>query len=585
MKAICYITGLLFFLNSFAAFAQTVPKTAEAEKLLAETDQEKIYIHYNSPLLFPGEYLLYKVYSLNKGSGNASDLSKTAFVELIGEDGSSVFHHKIKLEKGEGQGDFFLPTSVPSGNYKLVGYTNWMKNLENNFFEADMTIINPYKGDQRKLLEAGELQGSILPSFASEAEAEAHGSDLLSLRLDQESFGNRKQVRLILVPLKNEISKANLSVSVRKMDRLRQQERKTAEAFSEDSEVSARNTDSVYLPHLRGQLISGRILPVDNSSSAALGNKKVALSIPSEKTFPEISATNSEGRFFFNLDTEMRNPDAVVEVLGQQREEFKVELDQTSGIDVSKLNFSEYTLTKEMRDLIVERSLYNQIENAYFGVKPDTLETAAAEEVYFDGAILNYDLDAYTRFKTVPETFVEIVNSAWITTNATGEKVFRVRGLQNNLTMGVLPLVVVDGVIVQDHSSLINFDAGRIKNIGIIRDKIFLGPEIFQGAVVVETIDKNFQEYYAPEYARRVQLMQPQVQKSYFQQVYSDETNNSRIPDFRYQLLWKPDLQLGTEEETLEFFTSDVDGTFEVVVEGFTADGQPVFLRKQFEVQ
>lgn len=583
MKTIFQTIGLFFFLNSFAAFAQKVPKTAEAEKLLAETDQEKIYIHYNTPMLFPGEYLLYKLYNLTKDSGHASDLSKTAFVELIGEDGTSVFHHKIKLEKGKGQGDFFLPTSVPSGNYKLVGYTNWMKNLESNFFEADVTVINPYRGDQQELLEAGGEQDSVSASFTSEAELE--GNDLLKLKMDEKNFGNREQVRFNLVPLKENIAKANLSVSVRKLDRLRQQERKTAEAFSEDSEVSARKTDSVYLPHLRGQLVSGRIVPVNNSSSAAVGNKKVALSIPSEKTFPEIAATNAEGRFFFNLDTDMRNSDAVIEVLGQHREKFKVELDPTSGIDVSKLDFSEYKLTKEMRDLIVERSLYNQIENAYFGVKPDTLETAAEEELYFDGAILNYDLDAYTRFKTVPETFVEIINSAWITTSAAGERVFRVRGLQHNLTMGVLPLVVVDGMVVQDHSSLINFDAGRIKNIGIIRDKIFLGPEIFQGAVVVETIDKNFQEYYAPDFAQRVKLMQPQVQKSYFQQVYSDDTSNSRIPDFRYQLLWKPDLQLGAEEETLEFFTSDVDGTFEVVVEGFTADGQPVSLRKQFVVQ
>jgi len=50
------------------------------------------------------------------------------------------------LEKGTGMGSFYLPAALPTGNYSLRAYTNWMKNFDASlFFEKKITIINTLK--------------------------------------------------------------------------------------------------------------------------------------------------------------------------------------------------------------------------------------------------------------------------------------------------------------------------------------------------------------------------------------------------------------------------------------------------------
>ena len=39
------------------------------------------------------------------------------------------------------------------------------------------------------------------------------------------------------------------------------------------------------------------------------------------------------------------------------------------------------------------------------------------------------------------------------------------------------------------------------------------------------------------------------------------------------------------KEDTLSFFTSDLKGNFEVVLEGFTEDGKPVYVSKNITVK
>ncbi len=53
---------------------------------------------------------------------------------------------KTALEKGSGDGSFFLPATLATGNYTIRAYTNWMKNYgANYFFEKKITIINIQK--------------------------------------------------------------------------------------------------------------------------------------------------------------------------------------------------------------------------------------------------------------------------------------------------------------------------------------------------------------------------------------------------------------------------------------------------------
>jgi len=109
--------------------AQVALKTESEVTNFESLPTESVFIHFNSSVLLVGEYLYYKLYCLNTDKDQFSSLSKLGYVEMISQTGEVVFKHKIVLKDGLGYGDFFIPTTVNSGSFKLIGYTNWMRNL------------------------------------------------------------------------------------------------------------------------------------------------------------------------------------------------------------------------------------------------------------------------------------------------------------------------------------------------------------------------------------------------------------------------------------------------------------------------
>lgn len=114
---------------------------------------EKLYLHTNKNFYITGEILWFKVYNTEGPANKLLDLSKVAYVELLDGKHSAVMQSKIALNKGTGNGSFYLPFSLSNGTYLLRGYTNWMKNFDAGYyFEKQITILNTVKAstDQAK---------------------------------------------------------------------------------------------------------------------------------------------------------------------------------------------------------------------------------------------------------------------------------------------------------------------------------------------------------------------------------------------------------------------------------------------------
>ncbi|THU41493.1 hypothetical protein FAM09_05130 [Niastella caeni] len=108
--------------------------------------QEKLYVHTDKNFYLAGELLWFKVYNVDGALYQPVDLSKIAYIEILNKENKPVMQAKIALKKGKGNGSFFLPVSINSGNYKLRAYTNWMKNFNAAYyFEKPVTIVNTLK--------------------------------------------------------------------------------------------------------------------------------------------------------------------------------------------------------------------------------------------------------------------------------------------------------------------------------------------------------------------------------------------------------------------------------------------------------
>ena len=242
----------------------------ENSSMYHKIPQEKLFVHINTSFLLTGEHLFYKAYCINTKTNKLSDLSKVAYVELISSDKIQIFKHKIRLESGHGQGDFFIPKSILSGNYKLIAYTQWMRNSgENIFFQNDISIINPFNENLAQILKKNEPKDTLL-------ETEPKGrinilddvysnNDLIEIKLNKVSFRNREQVSLKIKNLNNEVSYGNYSISVRKIDSRKIPDRLSTKKYVSEftrniKTTHSENNKSAYLPELRGELLTGKVV-------------------------------------------------------------------------------------------------------------------------------------------------------------------------------------------------------------------------------------------------------------------------------------------------------------------------------------
>lgn len=105
--------------------------------------QEKLYVHTDKNFYTAGETCWFKIYATDASFNKPLGLSKIAYVEIITADHKPLLQAKINMDNASGSGSFQLPFSVPSGNYLLRAYTNWMKNFSAAYyFEKQITIIN-----------------------------------------------------------------------------------------------------------------------------------------------------------------------------------------------------------------------------------------------------------------------------------------------------------------------------------------------------------------------------------------------------------------------------------------------------------
>lgn len=562
--------------------------------MYSQIGKEGVFIHYNASLLFVGEYLYYSVYCLNKKTGKASDISKIAYVELIGENGTVIFRQKIGLENGTGQGDFFIPVSVPSGNYKLIGYTQWMMNWgEESFFQGDVSILNPYTNVQKPFLADQDASGATenTPSIHLEGgqkskSVSSKNGGKVELALVGDTLSKREKVTMVMRSMDDESSFGRFSISVRRYDSLYHLERANSIGFKEELDQSSEELLSPknVLPEIRGDLFSGTI--GTDKPLLSLADQKVLFSMAGEEYDLKVLTTNEKGDFSFSLNNQYTSDTAVFQVLGHERENYTITLKEKLYPDYSHFTFKKFALQPEMEKVILERSIHNQVENAYFSAKPDTVKTAKKGIPFYGTNATVYHLDDYTRFPTFKETIVEIVSNIWVTRDKSGKPTLRM-GAKNSSSykIGYQPLVIVDGHVLQDFDKLIQYDARNIKTISITKDLYMIGGRIFQGILDVETFENDDQMVHAP-YVQEVTLLKPLPNKNYFKQVYTSENRLGlkKIPDYRHQLLWLPKIELETMTETVELFTSDVPGTYEVSLEGFTFLGEPVSIKKLFRV-
>lgn len=538
-------------------------------------ESETIFVHTNETTFVTGETLLYKIYCLNANSKELSTISKIAYIEIKDYNGITLFRNKITLNNGLGANEIFINTTFNSGNYKLIAYTNWMlNNSKSKYFETDIAIINPFLSVENKADNTSNTNSEINKENTISLKNED-----VKIKLTRKNYSKREKVALDIISNSEKFTSGNYSISVRKLDGL-----KFGNSISSSEFININSDKFIYsnsinhLPELRGELLSGKLITKDSTKTTK--EKHLGLSVIGEPFDFKLVKTNQNGEFNFILDKELKKSDIILQVLENEINDFQITINPPAKVEVNtpfknNLNFTEASIKD-----IESRLVACQIVNAY-STKDSLMTKPLNFTPFYKYIAKDYILDDYKRFSSFRETIIEIIPAVFFKENE-GNYSLHIRDFVTSGESFGSALVLVDGMLLQDVNELFNYNTKNIYKISVVNKAYAYGSKIFSGLISITTFNRE----YNPKTRNilPIQIERSNVDKPYQSINYETEKDFSRLPDFRYQLAWETNINLTKGVTPFHFFTSDIEGKYEINLEGFSINGEPLSIKEYIEV-
>jgi len=532
---------------------------------------ERVYVHTDKDCYVAGEDILLDFYVINRNF-QPSGLSKVGYVEICNAQKPQM-QLKVALEKGKGAGKIKIPTDLPSGIYRLSGYTRYMRNEgENVFFNKQIAIVNAQEQipDSKRFELVENFSGIQSPEKRPSGE-----NRLINplVKTDQNNYGNRSKVLLSLDNIPG--NAADLVISVSRDDSIvRIPEVDYREWLKQVADTLPFSQQ--WIPEYEGHIIMGRFVPE-----------------PKELTISSIAFIGNDIRYFSGKKNTQNDTINffTAGIFGKQQivtsAASPIYDNITSRVDLIT-PFSE-SLPDSLPALQIcpnEKQLMERYIGVQIGerMKNDSLNNSIQPSLYnsFQPAE-SYNFDEYTRFSSLSETILEFVYQARVSKMG-GRR--RIRVFMNGEFNQGNTLVLLDGIPVYNHEDILAYNPMYIKIMNIYDNYFLFGGKYYEGIISFLTHEGNLPLFQLNGGSQQFDYDCPQLPPSFESPDYSiDGMKNSKKPDFRHTLYWNPSVEHTTGQPVnLSFYTSDLCGEFKVTVEGITTDGKEIHATSRFRV-
>lgn len=453
----------------------------------------------------------------------------------------------------------------------------------------------------------------------------------IGVQPSQREFGIRRKVSLDLTAqnFKGEPQISNLSVSVYKIDSLQQRQEsnilnylsltsdlvgnlEAPEYFmtgSEDPQVTASQDLAMlthgwrrfswkdvlndtsrtiqYVPEYRGHIIKGKVTNVDGTPAVSV---MTYLSSPAKNIQVYGSSSDAKGEVRY----EMKDFSGARKILAQTNST----RDSTSLIQIespfsnkfSDWKLPAFTLSKVLEKQLISRSVGMQVQDIFYQEKANQVKVNAVDSTAFYGkADATYLLDDYTRFPVMEEVMREYVPGVMVRKRKDGFH-FMNLDVVNKSVFDEDPMVLLDGIPVFDINEIMAFDPLKIRKLEVITRRHYMGVLALPGIVSYTTHTGDLGGFQLNPRNIMMDYEGLQFQREFYSPKYDTPKQRvSRLPDQRSLLHWAPEVKTGSDgRQHLEFYTSDLSGDFQVIIEGITpsglvGNGSCIFSVKQFD--
>ena len=497
---------------------------------------ERTYVCTDRHSYVAGEDVFCSVFCFDGGTGSLSDFSSVAYVELISPEGSAV-RVKMALQDGRGAGRLRLPSTLPTGNYRLIAYTALNRNEEDMDYFRGSRVISVYN-----TLSASR-QGSVVPdgdsaTAALEGKGRPYGA-AAPAGLVMEQRGDS----LFLRNSGTECLDFCLSLSI--SDALSDPEGPGLADFLEarsGDRATLRTDAELSIPEYEGEIVSIRVPAMYSGVTAVLSGPGLRNDIYS-------STVDSTGLVSFYTGNIYGDRDLAFELNSRDvNDDFSLEvLSPFASPELDRDGVPELHLNGSVAEDLKRRSVAMQISR-HFGIDEYMDSLQLRPDLLFKGGTMTvYEMDDYTRFPTMRETIVEYVREVHIR-RQDGEPVLKIvpgKSFESYSSMlGGNALVLVDGVPVSEHGRVLDLNPALLRRICIYPYDVSTGSCIYSGVV-------NFISFRGDmaglQFPGRVRILD--FHGVTFPVTVGAAEEDSLSPDYRYTRIWQPLLHLEAGEE------------------------------------
>lgn len=588
---------LLSFLLSF------LPPSAVG--VAAGEIRERVYVQTDKDFYLSGETLWLKMY-LTDAEGRPASFSRVGYAELVDARGAAGGRVKLSLNRGSGWGALVIPPTLPSGCYRLSGYTRQMRNEgEAVYFSKLIRIYNAWTASpDDRVEELPPAEGPVASKDSDSAPGISFTSQPSTLRIatDQPRYPTRGRIRVRIEGIPRG---ADLALSITRLDSLPPAEPANIIRWKNQLGVLPRRPLSdKYAPEYEGMILSGKIVPATGTDSPQSAGAPATVPLP-DGLLASVAMPGGRIRLFSGQIAPDRTVRFYADALsGVQEVVASVESLDTAAYRIDlESGFASHTpvplpalgLRKRNEAALQERSVALQTQYLFDtdsvadndgpagetsrgagGGPGEAGEAAGPDYGCRFTPIRSYKLDEYVRFKTVEQTFTEFILGVQIRKIANQMK-FCVRkeekqGFNNGNT-----LVLLDGIPLANHEVMLGYNPYRLSRIDIYTGTYVFGNRVYEGIIAFYTPRHRFPELRLGAGSQLLDYKGTAIARNQEGKVYDTERAiASRLPDFRHTLYWNPSLKgVATEVETC-CYASDMEGDYLITVEGLAPDGQPI---------
>jgi len=538
--------------------------------------EAQVYLHVDRDKYIAGEDVWFSIYSTDQETGKLTSGSVIAYIELLNPWNVPVIQSRFPLSGGRGNGMFLLPDSLSSGTYTIRAYTNRMKNLlPDNYFTHDIEICNSFKGSgfwKKSTVSGSNLSGISGPS----------NENAINIRSDT-IYGKREKVSLKLQIGDNSsgfsglsglsiaVTPAEVSSAVRWLDY----------SFNPGMDPTQYSFES------EGHFLSGRIRYREGNVPDS--SDFLYMSIQGKVADFQYARIDTSGRFRFIMPVDSRFRNLILQ---------PEHADNNMILEIEP-SFS-WILPESylLRDTMTSAQLVNFSELSFNYQTGKIYGTTLKKEIvpnenrdfqrrrFYGIPEMEIILDDYISLPVMQEVFFELVPGIILRTKKSGYEMKITNPLTGNFYEEP-PLVMIDGVIINDLNVLADLDPGKVEKIEVVKTPYLIGDLVLHGIVNVITRAGDFSNITMPDFAVVLPYKVIDDQYVFLPPDHTDESDAlRRIPDLRNTLYWDPSVKTNINGEAeIEFFTSDAEGIYAIKIHGITADGEKISVNKKFHVK